>query len=119
MSTPASPSSPLDLSLLSTSAPPPLSPQLTPLNPLAADLESVSASTSELVQASAPDDDGFVQHFNPTLYSKSEAACPLYEESNVTEAIAHYMVWFTSHPGTSKDAIKNFKYAAPQHSSQT
>ena len=69
----------------------------------------VSAPLSESVQTSTPDTDGFVQHFDPTLYDRSEATCPLYEGSNVSvlEAVAHHMVWFTNHPGTSKDALFN------------
>ena len=53
--------------------------------------------------------DEFVQHFDLTLYDSSEATSPIYESSNVTvlEAVAQHTVWFTTHPGTSKDALSN------------
>jgi hypothetical protein len=46
------------------------------------------------------------QHFDSTLY---ETATPLYEGSAITvlEAIAQHMLWFTDHPGTSKDALSS------------
>ena len=48
-------------------------------------------------------------HFDPSLYSRPEAIAPLYEGSSVTvlEAVTQHFDWFTSHPGTSKQALSD------------
>ena len=49
----------------------------------------------------------FAQHFDLSMYEKPEVTALLYDGSNMTvlEAVAHHMLWFTEHPGTSKDAL--------------
>ena len=48
-----------------------------------------------------------IQCYDSTLYEKFEAITPLYEGSSVSvlQAVTHHMLWFTEHPGTSKDAL--------------
>ena len=48
-----------------------------------------------------------IQRYDSTLYEKFEAITPLYEGSSVSvlQAVTHHMLWFTEHPGTSKDAL--------------
>lgn len=48
-------------------------------------------------------------HFDPTLYNKPDVVAPLYEGASITllEAVSQHLDWFTSHPGTSKEALFN------------
>ena len=47
------------------------------------------------------------QRFDFSMYENPKVAALLYDGSNLTvlEAVAHHMLWFTEHPGTSKDAL--------------
>ena len=49
----------------------------------------------------------FCQHFDPFCYDRPDVAALLYDGSTMTvlEAVAHHMLLFTDHPGTSKDAL--------------
>ena len=52
-------------------------------------------------------DSPLCQRFDPLLYDRPDVAALLYEGSTMTvlEAVAHHMLWFTDHPGISKDAL--------------
>ena len=47
-----------------------------------------------------------IKHFDASQYEHGVAIAPLYEGASVTvlEAVAQHLLWFTDHPGTSKQA---------------
>lgn len=75
-------------------------------------LSDEDSSMHGLSREATPDQDLVIddcQHFDSAVYEKFEATTPLYEGSKVTvlQAVAHHMLWFTDHPGTSKDALSS------------
>lgn len=56
---------------------------------------------------SRPKIDSQYQHFDPSQYRCGPAITPLYEGASITllEAVAQHLLWFTEHPGTSKQAL--------------
>ena len=48
-----------------------------------------------------------IKHFDASQYEHGVAIAPLYEGASVTvlEAVAQHLLWFTDHPGTSKQAL--------------
>ena len=61
------------------------------------------ASIDEPEQA---EPDSFSHHFDLDWYNSGAVITPLYEGAiTVLESIAQHLVWFTDHPGTTKQAL--------------
>lgn len=59
-----------------------------------------------------PQDKVDILHFDPSQYENLAATTPLYAggKTTVLQAVAQPFIWFTSHPGTSKQALSDILY---------
>jgi hypothetical protein len=75
--------------------------------PLSDILHDSSPNISPTANQDNQDKLPFTQRFDLSMYENPEVTASLYDGSNLTilEAVAHHMLWFTEHPGTSKDAL--------------
>ena len=53
-----------------------------------------------------------ILHFDPSQYENLVATTPLYAggKTTVLQAVAQHFIWFTSHPGTSKQTLSDILY---------
>ena len=56
-----------------------------------------------------PPDKVDIPHFDPSQYENLVATTPLYAGGKITvlQAVAQHFIWFTAHPGTSKQALSD------------